>query len=94
VYHPLDTVTAADPTAAIRPALGVLGSSTRAEVVASSFAAGAIRDLAHEFDASMIALSTHGQRGLARVVMGSVASWVTRESPCPVLTVRPGRFDH
>jgi nucleotide-binding universal stress UspA family protein len=94
VYHPLDTVTPADPTAAIRPALETLGPSARAEVVASSFAAGAIRDLAHEFDASMIALSTHGQRGLARVVMGSVASWVTRESPCPVLAVRPGRFDH
>jgi nucleotide-binding universal stress UspA family protein len=94
VYHPLDTVTAADPAGAIRPALEFLGPNTRAEVIASSFAAGAIRDLAHEHDATMIALSTHGQRGLARVVMGSVASWVTRESPCPVLAVRPDRLEH
>ena len=25
------------------------------------------------------------------LAMGAVASWVTRESPCPVLTIRPER---
>jgi nucleotide-binding universal stress UspA family protein len=89
VYHPLDVPTAQDPTAAIDPAIEFLGPDVRAEVVASSFPAGAIRDLAHEADASMIAISTHGRTGAARVVMGSVAEWVTREASCPVLTVRP-----
>jgi len=94
VYHPLDTATADDPQSVINPALASLGRGARAEVIAGSFAAGAIRNLAHELDASMIALSTHGHRGLSRVVMGSVASWVTREGPCPVLAVRPRYFEH
>jgi nucleotide-binding universal stress UspA family protein len=89
VQHPLDVPSAENPTRAVRPVLDCLGPGARAEVVVSSFPAGAIRDLAHELDASMIALSTHGRTGTARMVMGSVASWVTRESPCPVLTVRP-----
>ncbi len=94
VYHPLDVPTAEDPTRAVRAVLDRLGPGARAEVVASSFPAGAIRDLAHEIDASMIALSTHGRTGAARMVLGSVASWVTRESPCPVLTVRPPHLGH
>ncbi len=93
VHHPLDVRTAENPTEAIGAALEFLGPGTRLEVVASSFAAGAIRDLAHELDASVIALSTHGRHGLARVVMGSVASWVTPESPCPVLTIRPEQLE-
>jgi nucleotide-binding universal stress UspA family protein len=89
VYHPLDVPSAQDPTGAIRPALELLGPGARAEVVASSFPPGVIRDLAHELDACAIAMSTHGRTGAARIVMGNVASWVTRESPCPVLAVRP-----
>ena len=45
--------------------------------------------MAHEFDASLIALNTHSRPGSNDDAMGAVASWVTRESPCPVLTVRP-----
>jgi nucleotide-binding universal stress UspA family protein len=90
VYHPLDVPTAEHPLDAIRPAFDFLGRETTVEVVASSFPAGAIRDLAHELDASVIALGTHGRTRAASVVMGSVAVWVTRESPCPALVVRPG----
>lgn len=89
VYHPLDVPSANHPLDAVRSALEYLGPDTTVEVVASSFPAGVIRDLAHELDASAIALSTHGRTGAARVVMGSVASWVTRESSCPVLSIRP-----
>jgi nucleotide-binding universal stress UspA family protein len=66
-----------------------LGAGTRMEVVAGSFPAGTIRDLAHELDASAIAVSTHGSTAAAEVAMGRVASWVARESASPVLAVRP-----
>ena len=93
VYHPLDVVTPErldDAVVSARARLG--GPDVKLEVVASSFPAGAIRDLAHELDASAIAISTHGHTGAAPVSMGRVASWVTRESPCPVLTVRPPKL--
>jgi universal stress protein A len=37
----------------------------------------------------LIVLSTHGRTGLSHVLLGSVAESVVRNSPCPVLTVRP-----
>jgi nucleotide-binding universal stress UspA family protein len=39
----------------------------------------------HEID--LIVLGTHGRRGVARLVLGSVAEQVVRTAPCPVLTV-------
>jgi nucleotide-binding universal stress UspA family protein len=44
---------------------------------------------AREEDTDAIALATHGRGGLARLVMGSVATGVLREAPGPVLLVRP-----
>lgn len=38
--------------------------------------------------ADVIVLGTHGRRGLSRVVMGSDAEMVLRETPVPVLLVR------
>jgi nucleotide-binding universal stress UspA family protein len=40
----------------------------------------------------LIVLATHGRTGLAHAIMGSVAENVIRRAPCPVLTVRPPRF--
>jgi len=34
-------------------------------------------------------MGTHGRRGVARVVLGSVAARVVATAPCPVLTIRP-----
>jgi nucleotide-binding universal stress UspA family protein len=92
VYRPTET-SSRTAVEAVRPTLDVLGRHTGVEVVAGSFPAGAIRDLAHELDASLIAMSTHGRTGAARVAMGGVASWITRESMCPVLTVRPPQLE-
>lgn len=39
-------------------------------------------------DCDLIVMGTHGRTGLRRLVMGSVAEWVTRRAPCPVLTVK------
>ncbi len=43
---------------------------------------------AREVGAVMIAMGTHGRRGLAHALLGSVAEKVVRESDVPVLTVR------
>jgi len=43
---------------------------------------------AKKWRADVIVLGTHGRRGLSRVVMGSDAETVLRETPVPVLLVR------
>jgi nucleotide-binding universal stress UspA family protein len=48
-----------------------------------------IDDVAREMRADLIVLGTHGRRGVARVILGSVAEKVVRTSPVPVLTVHP-----
>ena len=48
-----------------------------------------ILDEAQAAGADLIALGTHGRRGLARLLVGSVADKVVRGSPLPVLLHRP-----
>lgn len=43
---------------------------------------------AAEHDIDLIVMGTHGRRGIARAVIGSVAEEVVRRSECPVFTVR------
>jgi nucleotide-binding universal stress UspA family protein len=38
---------------------------------------------------SLVVMGTHGRRGVARWLLGSVAERVLRKSPVPVMTVRP-----
>lgn len=45
---------------------------------------------ARSLDADLLALTTHARRGLARLLMGSVAEAVVRSAPVPVLMTRPG----
>jgi nucleotide-binding universal stress UspA family protein len=40
-----------------------------------------------------IVMGTHGRKGLMRVLMGSVAEQVLRESQCPVIAVRMQKKD-
>jgi len=47
-----------------------------------------ITNYAEEIDAQMIVIATHGQSGLAHLVLGSTAEGVVRAAKCPVLTVR------
>lgn len=47
-----------------------------------------ILQVAREVGADLLVLGTHGRSGLARVVLGSVAESVARESPVPVVMVR------
>jgi nucleotide-binding universal stress UspA family protein len=50
-----------------------------------------ILHVAEEIRADLIVMATHGRRGVARALLGSVAEMVVRTSPVPVLTVRAKR---
>jgi nucleotide-binding universal stress UspA family protein len=41
-----------------------------------------------ELGADLVVMGTHGRRGLAHLLIGSVAEYVVRTAPVPVLTVR------
>jgi nucleotide-binding universal stress UspA family protein len=89
VFHPLDVASAEAPTEAVHAARDFLGSETPVHVVRDSSPANAIDAVAHRLGASLIAMSTHGRTGFARLALGSVAMGVVRASPCPVLTIHP-----
>ncbi len=56
-----------------------------------------INQTAKDLHCDLIVMGTHGRRGVARALLGSVTETVVRTAPCPVLTVRahatvhPGR---
>jgi universal stress protein A len=50
--------------------------------------ADVINDVATKLPVDLIVMVTHGRRGLARLVEGSIAEKVLRNAPCPVLAVR------
>jgi nucleotide-binding universal stress UspA family protein len=49
----------------------------------------AVTRLARELEADLIVIGTHGQQGVARWLLGSVAEGVVRQAACPVLVVPP-----
>jgi len=51
--------------------------------------AKAILDFAHNKEADLIVLGTHGRGSLGKALLGSVAERVFRHSPVPVLTLGP-----
>lgn len=55
----------------------------------ASAAAPAIVKYAEEEDIDLIAMGTHGRRGVRRFLLGSVAEEVVRQAPCSVLTFHP-----
>lgn len=80
----------AQVTEAARRALDDLARSsgiTRA-VIRGGDPASEILAAARELGASMIALGTHGRKGIVHALLGSIAERVVRQSPIPVLTVR------
>lgn len=58
-------------------------------LVRSGDPAEVIVKVANELGVGVILMATHGYRGLARLLLGSVAERVIREAQTPVLTVRP-----
>jgi nucleotide-binding universal stress UspA family protein len=57
-------------------------------MVADDLPAAAIARVAQEESADFVVVGTHGRGGLQRLLLGSVAEEVIRESPVPVMTVR------
>lgn len=53
-----------------------------------------ITDVARKHGVDLIVMGTHGRRGLAHLVMGSIAERVVREAPCAVLTTHAEHVGH
>ena len=50
-----------------------------------------ILEVARPTEVDLIVLGTHGRTGLPRVLMGSVAERVVRQSPVPVMVAKAGQ---
>lgn len=48
-----------------------------------------ILQAARDGEADLIVMATHGRKGVARVVLGSVTEAVLHATPCPLLTIPP-----
>jgi nucleotide-binding universal stress UspA family protein len=95
VFHPLDVESAKAPTGAIDATLEALRADlddVDVRIYRDSFPVGVILELARTLPASLVALSTHGRTGLARVTLGSVAASLVHASPSPVLLTRPAQL--
>jgi len=57
-------------------------------VVRTGSAADEVLNAAQEFGSDLIVIPTHGRVGLKRLILGSVAERVIRESNTPLLTLR------
>jgi nucleotide-binding universal stress UspA family protein len=65
------------------------GILTETAVVEGESVGKAILGFAEENRIDLIAIATHGHGGLGRVVFGSVAEYVLKESGLPMLLIRP-----
>ena len=79
---------AADAQKALSTFAASYGVSQDLAFVREGDPADEILEAAAAISARMIALGTHGRRGLSHVLLGSVAEQVVRRSRVPVLTVR------
>lgn len=52
-----------------------------------------LSQLASELEADLLVVGSHGLRGIARWVLGSVAESTLRTAPCPVLVIPPPAQD-
>ena len=64
------------------------GVETKAEVVVG-YAAEEILEIAAKEEADLIVMGTHGRKGIDRILFGSLAERVVKNSHLPVLTIRP-----
>jgi nucleotide-binding universal stress UspA family protein len=66
-----------------------LGDIPHEVVVGEGDVWGVISRVIKEKDIDLVVLGTRGRTGLGKVLLGSVAEAIFRQSPCPVLTVGP-----
>ncbi len=65
------------------------GYKARAEVIEGSSISDAIIQYAAQNNVDLVAMSTHGRSGVARLFLGSVADKVVRDAKIPILLIRP-----
>ncbi len=97
-------ITAADVAAQLSTAAqGRLDSIIESQKLAGVPIVSVLRDgvaweeinaVAQEIKADLIIIGTHGRRGLARALLGSVAENVIRTAKIPVLVIHGPRDDH
>ena len=66
------------------------GLEVGAAAVVATSAAGALMDLARPGRADLVVIASHGQGGLRRLALGSVADKLVRTAEVPVVVVRAG----
>ena len=69
------------------------GSTSVSSVLLGGDVGTALCEEVTSSDVDLVVMSTHGHGGLMRMWLGSVADAVLRQSPAPVLLVRPGESD-
>jgi nucleotide-binding universal stress UspA family protein len=74
--------------ALVPPEAEKLGITTHVSVIDGGKAAEAIVQAAERFNVDAISLASRGRGGLARALLGSVATEVVRHSTRPVLVIR------
>ena len=74
----------------VRDRLTSQGVSSIETQVAQGAPADSIVDTATEEAGSVVVMTTHGRSGVGRMLLGSVAERVVRQSGCPVLLIRAG----
>ena len=73
---------------AAKAAAAKMGVTADTVLLENALPAEAILDTAKAHGCSLIAMASHGRRGLGRLVMGRVTAEVLAHSPVPVLVVR------
>ena len=70
------------------------GAPSVEERILQGLPADSIVDFATAEGNSLIAMTTHGRSGVGRMILGSVAERVVRQSGGPVLLIRPAHDEH
>jgi nucleotide-binding universal stress UspA family protein len=70
------------------------GFAVTMQAVEAEGVAPSLAEVAEESGSDMIAMSTHGRSGVARLVMGSVASGAILKATVPIMLVRPVTMHH
>ena len=64
------------------------GLTAGISVEVATDAGAAIVHRATQQGADLVVMGSHGRGVVARAVLGSVADWVVRKAPCPVVVLR------
>jgi nucleotide-binding universal stress UspA family protein len=89
VFHQAEVKEAGDYLDKIARSLAARSLRAQTRVVSAEQTASAILEAAQSGATNLIAVATHGRRGVRRMVLGSVADKVVRGAGVPVLVYRP-----